>query len=294
MYALLLGTAQDAGVPQANCFRHDYCERVRLGRAPAPRVACLGLVDEEAGVRAMIDATPDFAAQLGELLAPAGAPLSEVAGATVPLEQHLAGIFLTHAHIGHYAGLLQLGKEAAAPHGLPLFVSRSMARFLAANAPWSGLLRAGHLQARVLEPGEPVVLGPSLQVEPFAVVHRAEYTDTFGYLVRGPERTLMYVPDADTWDGWPVPFETLLAHADVALLDGSFFSAAELPHRSQSEVPHPPVVQTLRRLQGLAERPPVRFVHLNHTNPLWFPDGPERRSLPAGFAVGHTGERLPL
>lgn len=32
----------------------------------------------------------------------------------------LAGILLTHAHTGHYAGLLQLGKEGADLKGVPV------------------------------------------------------------------------------------------------------------------------------------------------------------------------------
>ena len=68
-YALVLGTAQDAGVPQVNCFS-DNCNAVRSGERPAPRVSSIGLVDPAAGKRFIFDATPDFASQVGELVAP--------------------------------------------------------------------------------------------------------------------------------------------------------------------------------------------------------------------------------
>lgn len=289
--ALVLGTAQDGGVPQLNCFR-DHCARVRAGQAPAPRVACLGLVDATAGRRFLIDATPDLPAQLADLLQ--AVPAADVAGRTVPLHEHLHGILLTHAHVGHYLGLASLGKEVAAARELPVWTSASMSAFLRANAPWSLLVEAGHIVLRELQPGVTVRLSPALEVTPLQVVHRQELSDTLGYLMRGPARSLLYVPDADTWDGWPRPFEQILAAADVALLDGSFYSADELGHRAQGDVPHPPVVSTVERVGGLAGRPPVWFIHLNHTNPLWDPAAPQRDTLPAGFDVAHTGQRFAL
>jgi pyrroloquinoline quinone biosynthesis protein B len=169
-----------------------------------------------------------------------------------------------------------------------------MAAFLRASAPWDALVRNGNIELRPLEPGARVRLSPGIEVTPFSVVHRQEYSDTLGYLVHGRRANLMYVPDADTWSGWQVPFESILARADVALLDGSFYSADELGHRLQGDVPHPPVVDTVALLRVLPQRPPVWFVHLNHTNPLWDPESPLRRELPAGFGVATTGQRFAL
>ncbi len=129
---------------------------------------------------------------------------------------------------------------------------------------------------------------------PFEVVHRPEYSDTLGYLIEGPSRRVLYVPDADVWDGWTTPFEDLLRRVDVALIDGSFFSHDELGHRPQGEVPHPPVIATLERYAGMPGRPEIRFIHLNHTNPLWDPAAPEHGKLPPGFALARTGERISL
>lgn len=288
-----LGTAQDAGVPQINCFK-DYCAVVRSGAVAPPRVACLGLVDHDTGHRFLIDATPDFSAQVGDLLAPDGVPLPAVAGATVQLQSHLHGVLLTHAHIGHYSGLVYLGKEVAAPRGLPVWASTAMGEFLRANAPWEALFRNGFADLRLAAAGVRIGLTPSLAVTPFQVVHRPEYSDTLGYLIHGPERTLMYVPDADLWDGWQVPFEQLLVQADVALIDGSFWSHQELGHRVQADIPHPPVSETIERLGSMRKRPQIWFIHLNHTNPLWDPEAPEHRSMPAGFGVARTGQRWDL
>lgn len=300
--ALVLGTAQDAGVPQIDCFA-DHCARVRAGDAPPPRVACVGLVDHGARQRFLLDATPDIGAQVQMLLTAARtpppdpiptAPPPSLRGHTLDLEEHLHGILLTHAHVGHYTGLVQLGKEVAATRSLPVWASGRMGALLEENSPWSLLVRDERIDLRPARPGETIRLTPTLEVTPFEVVHRGELSDTLGYLVHGPERTLMCVPDADRWEGWPVPFDELLARADVALLDGSFWSHDELGHRPQGEVPHPPVSRTLERLAGRPDLPEILFYHLNHTNPLWDPEAPERAALPEGFSVAATGQRIPL
>ena len=295
-YAIVLGTSQDAGVPQVNCFSTN-CEAVRRGDRPPPRVACLGIVDPAAGRRFIIDATPDFVAQVGDLLAqPPGAAAPE---GMVRLEEQLHGVFLTHGHMGHYTGLIHVGREGAATRELPLYVSQRMAAYLGANEPWAFLLRNGHVRVGELMPGEPVVLTASLSITPIDVLHRQELTDTLGYLVVGPRRSLLYVPDADRWEGWTTPFERWIDAADIALLDGSFWSHDELGHRPQGEVPHPPVSTTVELLRARADagipNPETWFIHLNHTNPLWDPVSPERSELRiAGHGVATTGQMLAL
>ena len=79
---------------------------------------------------------------------------------------------------------------------------------------------------------------------------------------------------------------------DVALLDGTFFNADELPGRDLREVPHPFVTDTAGRLAGVDCE--VRLIHLNHTNPL-LRDGPEREWLAGqGMGLGMRGMRWRL
>ncbi len=132
--AILLGTAQDGGLPQAGC----YCVRCAAARAnPALRqwAACLGLVDYSTRQSWLIDATPDFREQLDALhrIAP---------------DCPLAGIILTHAHTGHYAGLIHLGREAWGTRDMPVYASPRMADFLRRNAPWSQLVALGNVELR--------------------------------------------------------------------------------------------------------------------------------------------------
>ena len=276
--AILLGTAQDGGLPQAGC-NCTHCRAARADPRQRRRVACLGLVDHTAGQSWLIDATPDLREQLHALqqLAP-GCPL--------------AGIALTHAHVGHYAGLIHLGREAWNTQGLPLYVSPRMAAFLREHGPWSQLVALDNIRRHLLVPEQEVALSPRLHLTPLPVPHRDEFSDTLAFLVRGPARRLFYCPDIDGWDRWERDLRHIVAGVHVALLDGTFFSAAELPARDLASIPHPLATDTARRLAGVSCD--VQLTHLNHSNPLHRP-GPERDWLAAeGIGVAAFGTRWPL
>ena len=272
---LLLGVAQDGGLPQPGCHCPN-CEAARVHPDQRQMAVSLGLVDEAAGQSWLIDATPDFPAQYDALTARAP----------------LAGILLTHAHIGHYPGLIYLGPEAMNARAMPVYVTPRMADFLRANAPWSGLVDGGHVQLMTVTPGVEIALTPDLSVTPIPVPHRDEYSDTVAWLARGPGRTLFYCPDIDHWRLFRPDLRSWLARVDIALLDGTFFSPDELPGRDISQIPHPLVTDTAALLADAATE--VVFIHLNHTNPLWRP-GPERAWLQArSFRTGAFGERWRL
>ncbi|MCB0599928.1 MAG: hypothetical protein KDC28_01820, partial [Saprospiraceae bacterium] len=62
-YLVVLGVAQDAGYPQANCQK-SCCAPAWEHPANRRFVSCLGLVDPASGQRWIFDATPDFPDQL--------------------------------------------------------------------------------------------------------------------------------------------------------------------------------------------------------------------------------------
>lgn len=280
--AVVLGIAQDGGVPHIGC-QQEPCELARRDPSRRQRVASLGLVDDRAGRRFLIDATPDVASQLESLNEGRAAP---------ERGRPVDGILLTHAHIGHYAGLMYLGREALGARGVPVLATPRMARFLRENGPWSQLVSLGNVELREIEPGVEVVLTPALRVTAVRVPHRDEFSDTVGYVVRGPTSSLLYVPDIDQWERWDRRVEDEVERVDHALLDATFRSSDELPGRAASEVPHPLVMDSMRRLSARAAR--VRFIHLNHTNRLLFDRAAVDEVEAAGFRVARDGDVLPL
>lgn len=257
-YVLVLGIAQDGGFPQ-------------IGTPPGPHwqaanrrlVSSLGLVDPSSGERWLFDATPDVAEQLARLEAVAG-PRGQ--GPIVD------GILLTHAHIGHYAGLLQFGREALGASGVDVYAMPRMRAFLESNGPWAQLVELSNIRLRSLAHGTQVRLNDRLSVTPLLVPHRDEYSETVGFVIDGPGARALYLPDIDKWERWDAAgtrLEAVLERVDVAWIDGTFMRDGEIPGRAMSEIPHPFMVETMQRIEEraphLAER--VRFIHLNRTNP---------------------------
>jgi pyrroloquinoline quinone biosynthesis protein B len=288
---VVLGTAQDGGLPQIGC-EEAPCRRARRNPRFARRVASLLVVDPRSGRRYLLDATPDLPEQV-ELARTASPERAGVDGRP-PL---FDGIFLTHAHLGHYAGLLQLGREAYGAAGQEVLVTARMRAFLESNGPWSLLVSEGHVKLREMQPDVEIPIGDDLAVTPILVPHRDELSDTVGFLIAGPSRRVLYIPDIDKWERWERRIEDVIASVDVALIDGTFFEDGEIPGRSMADIPHPFIVETLKRLAALppGERAKIVFTHLNHTNPACDPrSAAARRIRAAGMSVARDGDVIPL
>jgi len=301
-YVLVLGTAQDGGLPQIGC-ECDGCRAARRDPARRRLVTSLLLCDPREGRRWLFDCSPDLAEQVERAR---GHPATRTGdGPRPPL---FDGIFLTHAHIGHYAGLIQLGREVYGAHELPTWCTPRFARFLRENGPWSLSVEERRLVLHELEPGRAVRLADDLTIVPFAVPHRDEFSDTLGFEIHGPRRTLLYLPDVDKWEALdafegsspgtgPGAIEARIARSERALLDGSFFADGEIPGRSMADIPHPFVSESLARFAPLpaGERAKLYFTHLNHTNPAASPDSTARRAIErSGLHVLEEGTRFDL
>ena len=276
-YAVVLGVAQDGGVPHAGC-RQPLCVEARTDPSKRRLVASLGLVDPAAGRRFLVDATPDFAEQIESL---GGRP---------------DGILLTHAHIGHYLGLAQLGREVLDARNVPVYCTPSMAKFLRENKPWSRLVALENIAIREVAPGSEIVLTDSLRATPIRVPHRDEDSDTVAWLIRGPARAILWLPDIDKWEKWDRSLPALLEDpALVAFVDGTFQSADEIPGRSIAEIPHPLASETAALLAGMPQaRGRVYLVHLNHTNRLLWDENAKAALAERGVGVAKEGQRISL
>ncbi|WAS91031.1 MBL fold metallo-hydrolase [Nannocystis punicea] len=287
---VVLGTAQDGGLPHVGCSC-ERCARARTDPGAGRKVASAAVV---AGAQAwLIDATPDLPAQLEDLAPRTGRPRGGVDRAP------LAGLFLTHAHVGHYVGLALLGFEALHAQALPVHASPRMAAFLRDNAPWDQLVRLDNVRLHMFEGAGTVTLAGGVTVAPLQVPHRDEYTDTHGFVIAGPRARALYVPDSAPWAAWPRPLPEVLAaeRIDVALLDGCFYSPDELPGRDLATLAHPLIVDTMDLLQPLIDAGGVRviFTHLNHSNPAVDPGGAAALEIRRrGFEVARDGLEIPL
>ncbi len=284
-YIQVLGIAQDAGYPQANCYA-PHCLRAWEDGDLRRLASSIAVVDEASRSKYLFDATPDIREQLYALHLAA------------PDDQYtLQGIFLTHAHIGHYTGLMHLGHEASSSQLVPVYAMPRMREFLATNGPWDQLVRYGNIRLEALTNAQTVVLGDALSVTPFLVPHRKEYSETVGYRIDGPNRSAVFIPDIDKWERWETNIRSIVRSTDYALVDATFYADGELPGRDMSKVLHPFVAETMRLLDDLTaeEKSRVIFIHMNHTNPLLIDGSPQQAEVEKrGFRFARAGMRLAL
>jgi len=284
---MVLGTAQDGGYPQAGCAK-PACTPAWNDPAAKRFVASVALVDPASGKRWLFDATPDFRDQL-HLLDSAYPVDGKAPG--------LSGIFLTHAHIGHYTGLMMLGREVMGASAVPVYVLPRLKAFLETNGPWDQLVRLENISLVPLQADDVTPLTESIAVRTLVVPHRDEYSETAGFIIEGPRRKVLFIPDIDKWERWATRIEELVRQVDVAYVDGTFFEEGEIPGRNMANIPHPFIVETMGRLAELpdSERAKVRFIHLNHTNPALLPDSEARHQvLSRGFRLAEQGEVVDL
>jgi len=127
----IIGTSQDAGYPQLNCYCNN-CQQARKDISQRRLQSSLALIDLNKEKSYIFDITPSFPEQLSIL--------NETAVKNKINTDHLNGLFITHAHLGHYTGLLFLGKEAMNVKKLPLYLSEKLYYFLSQNEPWSTII----------------------------------------------------------------------------------------------------------------------------------------------------------
>lgn len=281
-FITILGIAQDAGFPQADCGK-EQCSRYWNGEVDKRHVVSLGLTDRTTGQNWMFEATPDFPEQLQMLKRESGS-------------DSLSGIFLTHAHMGHYTGLMYLGHESMGASDVSVYAMPRMSSYLKQNGPWSQLVDMNNISLNTMAADSAVRLSENLTVTPFRVPHRDEYSETVGYLIESQAKKVLFIPDINKWNVWERDITEQIANVDVALLDATFYSADELPGRDMSEIPHPYVQESMELFDGLpeSEKEKVMFIHFNHTNPLIL-SGPERdRVENEGYRVASEGGVISL
>lgn len=283
-YLYILGVAQDAGYPQAGCYQ-PHCMPGWENKTLQRGATSIALIDPVAKSKILFEATPNLPQQLYNL--EQEAPSSQYT---------FEGVFLTHAHIGHYAGLMFFGHEAMGSNNIPVYAMPKMAEYLAKNGPWSQLVDYGNISLRGLQHNQALDVN-GITITPFLVPHRDEFSETVGYLIEGPSKTAVFIPDINKWSVWDTDIAELITQVDYALLDATFFDDGELPGRDMSKVPHPLVTETMQRLGALSteQRNKVWFIHMNHTNPLLDADSQaSKRVRAAGFNITSEGIRLEL
>ena len=275
----VLGTIQDGGIPHMGCSK-ECCSNYFLSKKSRIGVSSLGVSNLKHNTNYIIDATPNINFQLIDLI-----------GNADPSKK-LNGIFLTHAHMGHYAGLLNFGRESLNSKNIPLYLMPKFYNFILNNGPWNQLVELNNIKLNKIYNREKVILHNNLSFTPIQVPHRDEYSETVGYFIEGIHKKALYIPDIDKWAKWEVSIVEMIKSVDYAFLDGTFFDEKEINNRDISEIPHPFIIESLKLFKELdgSEKSKVYFIHLNHTNPVLNSESSEyKKVISAGFNIAKTG-----
>lgn len=288
-FVVALGVAQDGGYPHMGC-RRPCCQRVRKDKRLERHVVSLALVSPREKKWWLFESTPDMVAQIEYF--------RELTGGAYNFLPE--GIFITHAHIGHYTGLMHLGKEVMSTHDVPVYTLPKLKKYLETNGPWSQLVRLHNiLPIELMEEGAmpgvdaALPLGSGIAVSAFSVPHRDEYSETAGFRIVAGDKKFIFIPDIDKWGKWDKNIVDMVKSVDVALVDATFYDENDLPARNLLNVPHPLVVETMKLFENETKetKAKVWLIHFNHTNPLLWSKDKQKEVKQAGFNFATQGEK---
>ena len=279
-YVMVLGVSQDAGYPQMNC-KKECCKAAWENSKLQKMTSCLAIIDPTTNQQWIIDATPNIKEQLQLLKSKSGT-------------EKIDGVLLTHAHMGHYSGLIHFGREVMGTNNIPVFAMPKMTTFLKENGPWSQLVELGNISLQKLKTDSSINLNENIKIKPFLVPHRDEFSETVGYEIRINNKSLIFIPDIDKWEKWETNITELIKKVDYAFLDATFYKNGELK-RDMSEIPHPFAEESMALFSILSDtdKQKVHFIHFNHTNPLLIEGSTAQKEvLKKGFNIAKEGQIL--
>jgi pyrroloquinoline quinone biosynthesis protein B len=258
---IILGTAQDGGYPQMGCTK-KCCQLTSDGNSKKQFVVSLALVDHQSKQWWLFEATPDIKEQLHLF-----AEVTNHEFNFLP-----KGIFITHAHIGHYTGLMQLGKEVMNAQSIPVYAMPGLKKFLETNGPWSQLVMLKNISLNELHENTILKINNTISIQSIKVPHRDEFSETVGFKIVTPTKKYLFIPDIDKWSKWNSSIINEVKSVDIAYLDATFHSSGELPNRNMIDIPHPFVSETMDLFEDekLETKNKINFIHFNHTNPLLY------------------------
>lgn len=280
-YILILGIAQDGGYPQVGCTQ-NCCEQYRLGIEKRKFVSCIAIVDPANKKSWMLDATPDFPQQYDYLMKKSGAVLN--------------GILLTHAHIGHYSGLMYLGREVMGSIKMPVYAMPRMKSFIENNGPWNQLVKLNNIKLIDLENDKIKALTEQVSIKPVLVPHRDEFSETVGFVIQSKSKQIVYIPDIDKWNKWNQSILEYVKSSAMVLIDGTFYRNGEIKGRDMAEIPHPFIEESITLFDTLSslEKKKIKFIHFNHTNPVLRNTTERKELIKKGFQIALEGEKIEL
>ena len=186
-YIFILGNTQDAGVPHIGC-EQEFCKN-NYNFKESYFATSIAVVDPNSEQYTLFEASPDITAQLNYI-------------SNSLFERFIlpTNIYITHAHIGHYTGLMYLGRESLGANEVSVRVLPKMSDFLKNNGPWDQLVKLNNIDLEEIYFDKTSSIFNNIEIIPLQVPHRDEYSETAGYIIKGRNKTALFIPDIDKWE----------------------------------------------------------------------------------------------
>lgn len=311
MHIKILGSAGDGGFPQWNC-RCPNCSGLRSGqlRGKARRQTQITF-SPMTDVWFLFGASPDLRSQI--LTMPGLSPRGEGSG-----QSPIAGVFLSSAEVDAAMGLLHLREFQnffvfATPAVQRILKNENrMFKELERSDPpvhWQALAERRRVGCHLSENPDDaptffytaVPLGGDFPDYASEEIRRSGPSDeaNVGFLIEQGSKKFFFAPKIS---GHHSAWSKIVASADVALIDGTFWSDDELlatgrTKKTARELGHLP----LSGADGLlAQFPPQArgrkiLIHMNNTNPILDESSAEHRAAAeAGFEIAYDGMEIEL
>jgi pyrroloquinoline quinone biosynthesis protein B len=282
-FIYILGNTQDAGVPHIGC-ESEFCQN-NYDSTSNFYSTSIAVVDIANNNYILFEATPDITRQLNKISNDLFQKF------TLP-----ESVYLSHAHIGHYAGLMFFGRESLGSKNINVRTLPRMTDFLKNNGPWGQLININNIELQKIDFNSKLSSLSNIIVKAIQVPHRDEYSETAGFIIQGKTKKALFIPDIDKWEKWNENLKEIIYKYDYLLLDATFYDEKEI-NRDINEIPHPLVTETIELLNHLPidQKNKVYFIHMNHTNMMLDPNSKLTRLVnQKGFKIARVGQKLYL
>lgn len=286
----VLGAAAGGGLPQWNCGCRN-CIDARLGRIPEASQSSLAVTADGANW-AILNASPDIRLQFQACHA-----LHPLSLRRTPIHS----VLLTNGDIDHVAGLLSLREQTP----FKLFATSNILEVLGQNKIFDAVSKE-MVERTAITLETPFELAPGLFAQLFPVPGKVPLfmegdnvqtnligEQTVGVKLSDGSKVVYYVPGCAEL---PEHLLERISDADALFFDGTVWHDDEMIQtgtgiKSGRRMGHIPISGPSGSIARLADFEAKKiYVHINNTNPIWQPDGPEREeAMRAGWTIGFDG-----
>ena len=168
-----------------------------------------------------------------------------------------------------------------------------MMKFIENNPMLNQLILSENIRLVSINSDKEFIVNNNIMIKAFDVPHRNELSETVGFKIKGKKKSVIYLPDIDSWDNFEDTIKSLIKDNDILFIDGTFYTKDEIENRDINKIPHPAILDTMNNFSSLSSynKEKIYFTHFNHTNHILKNDKQAYNNvLENGFRIAEEGQ----